>query len=205
MDSAKCKWNSQNVSGIRNFKWNPQTKSGSHLQFANSIPLTICGFRLQLRFLQQLNVTLPMSYYLFVDFTNCSGFRLFLSSFERYKVSCISLWNPKQQRRSKKSRFVADSATNLILARFGIQSQGTECTVLPQNAGMAISCYKVCSKSPNLLKLRINVNFGIIIVLFVSFVPCVFLKSFSNLKKKSNYSFVGFFTYYVCKKTAISN
>ena len=39
------------------------------------IPLTLCGFRSQLRIPQQLNVTINMSYYLFVDSKNCSGFR----------------------------------------------------------------------------------------------------------------------------------
>ena len=50
------------------------------------IPLTICGFYLQfadsllhLRIPQQLNLTLQMFYHLFLDSTNCSGFR---------KISC---------------------------------------------------------------------------------------------------------------------
>ena len=40
----------------------------------SSVPLTICGFRLQLRNSQQLDLTIQMSYYLFVDSTNYSGF-----------------------------------------------------------------------------------------------------------------------------------
>ena len=39
------------------------------------IPLTLCGFRLQLRIPQQFNITIHMSYYSFVDSINCSGFR----------------------------------------------------------------------------------------------------------------------------------
>ena len=95
-----------------------------------------------LRTPQQLNFSLQMSY-LFVDSTNCSGFRMngcgfrkmayFWSGFERYSVSSTCLWNPKQQRRSKKSSKVANSAKNLILTCCGI-SQCTECTVWPRNA-----------------------------------------------------------------------
>ena len=128
--------------------WNLQTKCGFHLQFADSpynlrIPLTICGFCLQLRFPQQLNVTIHMSYFLFVDSTNCSRFRkyscgfykirLFWNDFERYNVIGGCFWNPKQQRRSKKSSNVADSAKNLILACCGIRLQCTDCTVWPRN------------------------------------------------------------------------
>ena len=43
------------------------------------------------------------------------------------------LWNPKQQRRSKKSDNVVDSATNLILVCSGIRLQCTKCTVWPRN------------------------------------------------------------------------
>ena len=107
------------------------------------ISLTICGVRFQLRILQQLNLTIHMSYYLFVDSKNCSGFRKyscgfhkvakFSSAFERYSVWGICLWNPKQQRRSKRSSKVAGSATNLILACCGFQLQCIECTVWPRN------------------------------------------------------------------------
>ena len=84
-----------------------------------------------------------MSYYLFLDSANCSRFRKYGCGFrkiayfrrvcERYSVLGICLWNPKQQRRSKKSSKVADSATNLILACCGIRSQRTEFTVWPRN------------------------------------------------------------------------
>ena len=110
------------------------TIHGFLLQFADStynlrIPLTICGFHLQLRIPQKLNLTIKMSYHLFVDSTNCSAFRkyrckfckiaCFLSNFEWYNDLGICLWNPKQQRISEKSSNVADSATNLILACCG--------------------------------------------------------------------------------------
>ena len=122
-------------------KGNPQTKYGFHLQFADStynlrIPLTICGFHLQLRIPQQLNLTIQMFYHLFVDSTNCSRFRKFAyfpSDFERYNDLGICLWNPKQHRRSKKSINVADSATNQILACCGFRLQCRECTVWPRN------------------------------------------------------------------------
>ena len=109
----------------------PLTICGFHLHFADStynlrIPLTLCGFHLQLRIPQQLNLTIQMSYHLFGDSTNCSGFRkyscgfrkfaYFWSNFERYNDLGICLWNPKEHRRSKKSSNGADSATNLILA-----------------------------------------------------------------------------------------
>ena len=51
----------------------------------------------------------------------------------QYSVLAICLWNPKQQRRSKKSNNVVDSATNLILACSGIRLQCTKCTVWPRN------------------------------------------------------------------------
>ena len=107
------------------------------------IPLTICGPRLQLRIPQQLNVTTHMSYYLIVNSTNCSGFRKYSwgfhkftyvwISFERYNVLSICLWNPKQQRRSKKSSNVADYATNPNLACREIRLQCKKCTVGPRN------------------------------------------------------------------------
>ena len=107
------------------------------------IPLTICGFHLsgfhlQLRIPQQLNLTIQMSYHLFVDSTNCSAFRkyscrflkiaCFLSTFERYNDLGICLWNPKQHRISEKSSNVADSATNLILACCGFHLQFADST-----------------------------------------------------------------------------
>ena len=89
-----------------------------------------------------------MSYYLFADSTNCSGFRKYIwgirkfayfwSNFERYNVLSICLWNPKQQR-SKKSNNVADTATNMILACCGICLQGTESTVWPRNDSPVVS------------------------------------------------------------------
>ena len=108
------------------------------------IPLTICAFRLQLRIPQQLNETILMTYNLYVDSTNCSGFCIygcgfrkfayFWSNFERYIVLGICFWNPKQHRTSKKSSNVADSATNMILACCGFRLQCRECTVWPRNA-----------------------------------------------------------------------
>ena len=114
-------------------------KQNADSTYSLRISLTRCGFRLQLRSPQQLNLTIQMFYYLFVDSTNYSGFRkygcgfrkiaYFRNDFERYSVLGICLWNPKQRRRSKKSSKVADSATNLILACCGIRLQCTECTV----------------------------------------------------------------------------
>ena len=126
----------------------PLTICGFHLQFADStynlrIPLATGAFQLQLRILQQLNLTIQMSYHLFVDSTNCSGFRkyscgfrkhaYFWSNFERYNDLGICLWNPKQHRRSKKISNVADSATNLLLACCGFRLQCRECAVWPRN------------------------------------------------------------------------
>ena len=86
-----------------------------------------------------------MFYHLFVDSTNCSGFRkyscafrkfaCFSSDFERYNDLGICLWNRKQHRRSKKSDNVAGSATNLILACSRFRLQCRECTVWPRNVG----------------------------------------------------------------------
>ena len=112
-------------------KVNPQKNADSTYNLR--IPPSIFGFHLQLRMPQQLNLTIQMFYHLFVDSTNCSGFRkyscgfrkfaYFLSNFQRYKDLGICLWNPKQHRRSKKSSNVADSATNLILACCGVRLQ----------------------------------------------------------------------------------
>ena len=84
-----------------------------------------------------------MSHYLFVDSTNCSGFRkhgcgfrkfaYFWSNFERYSVLGIYLWNPKQQRRAKKCSNVADSTSNPIWACCEILLQCAECTAWPRN------------------------------------------------------------------------
>ena len=68
------------------------TICGFHLQFADStynlrIPLTLCGFHLQLRIPQQLNLTIKMSYHLFVDSTNCSAFRKHSCGFP--KIACF--------------------------------------------------------------------------------------------------------------------
>ena len=122
-------------------KGNPQTKCGNHLLFADSTYL--------LRIPQQLNLTIEIIYYLFVDSTNCSGFGNyscglhkfadFLSDFERYNVLGNCLRNPKQHRRSKKSSNVADSATNLILAFCGFRLQCRECTVWPRNDEINLS------------------------------------------------------------------
>ena len=123
-------------------KGNPQTKCGFHLQFADStydlrIPLTVADSATA-----QFNDTI-FFYHLFVDSTNCSGFRkyscgfrklaYFPSNFERYNDLGICLWNLKRHRRSKKSNNVADSATNLIFACCGFCIQCRECTVWPRN------------------------------------------------------------------------
>ena len=67
----------------------------------------------------------PHAFCLFLDSTNCpdirkccfgfSNYACFWSNFERYSVLAICFWNPKQQRKSKKSSNFADSAANLIL------------------------------------------------------------------------------------------
>ena len=127
---------SANLNGIR--------KQNAAFTFTLQIPLTVCGFRLKLPIPQQLNVTIHMSYFLFVDFTNFSGFRpnsckfrkfaCFWSNFERYNVSSIRLWKPKQQRRSEKSRNIAVFSRNLSLVCCGIRLQCTKRTVWPRNA-----------------------------------------------------------------------
>ena len=96
-----------------------------------------------LRIPRHRNVTVHMTYNLYVDSTNCSGFRIygcgfhkityFWSDFERCIVLGICFWNPKQHRTSKKRRNVADSATNMILACCGLSLQCRECTVWPRN------------------------------------------------------------------------
>ena len=87
------------------------------------IPLTICGFRWQLRIPQQLILTIQKSCSLIVDSTICFEFRklscvfckfaCFRSIFEQNFLLGISLWNPKQEKRTKISN-VADSATNQL-------------------------------------------------------------------------------------------
>ena len=89
------------VNGIRNKMWIPLTTCGYNLQFADSI----YSLRVPLTVPQQLNSTIYMSLYLFVDSTNCFWFRkygcrfrnfaYFWSDFERYSVLGICLWNPK--------------------------------------------------------------------------------------------------------------
>ena len=116
------------------------------------IPLTLCGFHLQLRVPQELNLTIQMFYHLFVYSTNCSGFHkyccgfrkfaYFWSNFERYNDLGICSWNTKRHRRSKKSKYVADSATKLILACCGFCLQCRECTVWPRSDSP-----KICSRS----------------------------------------------------------
>ena len=120
-------------------KGNPQTKCGFHLQFAEStcnlqIPLTVadsataqfndtnvllfdCGFH-KLFWIPQIRLRIPQ-------------IRLFFEQFWAVQLFRFCLWNPKQHRRSKKSRNVADSATNLILACCGFRLQCRECTVWP--------------------------------------------------------------------------
>ena len=110
----------------------PLTVCGFYLQFADST--YGCGFHLQLRIPQQLNLTIQIFFHLFVDSTTCSGFRkyscgfrklaYFSSDFERYNDLVSCLWNPKQHRRSKKTSNnfwpVADSAYNPENAQFGL-------------------------------------------------------------------------------------
>ena len=125
------------------------------------IPLTICGFHLQLRIPQQLNLTIQRFYHLFVNYTNCSGsrkyscrfrkFANFSSDFDWYNDLGICLWNPKQYRRSKKSNNVADSATNLILACCGFRIQCRECTVWPRN-GVRLNLRRSESNSEKSIK-----------------------------------------------------
>ena len=84
------------------------------LQFADST--YTCGFYLQLRILRKPKFTKHIYHYLFVDCTNCSGFRklcscflkfrcgfrkiaCFWGNFKQYSVLAICLWNPTQQRR----------------------------------------------------------------------------------------------------------
>ena len=101
------------------------------LQFP--IPLTICGFHVQLRIPRQLKFIKHICYDLFVDFTYYFGFRNFCSGFhnicrgirkvaflwsdfEQYRDLAICPWNPKQQKRSKKISNIADSTSILFLA-----------------------------------------------------------------------------------------
>ena len=123
------------MNGIRN--------QNSGCTYNLRIPHKNCGFRLLFRIQQQLNLTTThMSHYLFVDSTNCSGFRkygcgfrnfaYFWSNFELDNLLGICLWNPKQQRRSKKGSNNAVSATNLTLTCCGIPLQCTECTFWPR-------------------------------------------------------------------------
>ena len=151
---------STNCSGIR--KYSCGFRNFAYFSSDLRIPLTICGFYLQLRIPQQLKLTIQMFYHLFVDFTNCSGIRkyscgfrnfaYFSSDFERYNDLGICMWNPKQLRRSKKSSNVADSATKLILTCCGLSLQCRECTVWPRKDTLILnfktaSCYSVTFKT----------------------------------------------------------
>ena len=127
--------------------WNPKQqriseKSSNVADFATNLIFACCGFHLQFAdstysYGFRNSSTIQMSYHLFVDSTNCSGFRkyscrfrkiaYFLSNFEWYNDLGICLWNPKQHRISEKSSNVADSATNLILACCGFHLQLADC------------------------------------------------------------------------------
>ena len=62
-----------------------------------------------------------------------------LEWFAGYSILDICLWNPKEQRRSRKSSNVANSATNLILVCCVIRIQFTKSTVWPRNAEIFMS------------------------------------------------------------------
>ena len=119
-------------------------KQNADSTYTLRIPLTLCGFRLHLRIPQQLNLTIHMSHCLFLDSTNCFGFRKYGCGFRKFAYICshfewnsvlsICVWIPQQQRRSRKSSNDVDSATNLILAYCENRIQCTECTVWPRNA-----------------------------------------------------------------------
>ena len=53
--------------------------------------------------------------------------------FRAVNRSGTCLWNPKQQRRLKKSSNFSDSATDLVLTFCGVRLQYTESTVWPRN------------------------------------------------------------------------
>ena len=109
--------------------WNPLSLCGFRLQFAEStynlrIPLTFCGFRFQFAdstyicgFQESLNLLstyiivclwtpqkVPDSATLLQNPQNCLFFERF------HLIQCLSylLWNPKQQRRSKKGNNVVN-------------------------------------------------------------------------------------------------
>ena len=73
---------SANVCGFLKIERVPLTVCEIRLQFAESvynlqIPLTSCGFHVQLRIRRQLKFKKQNYYYMFMDFTNCSGLRNF--------------------------------------------------------------------------------------------------------------------------------
>ena len=120
------------------------------------VPLTVCGFHLQnahSTFNLRIPLTVTDSATAQFKHTHVSlfvfGFQKnvlnsantvaesanfpFLERFLTVQCFMFCLWNPKQQRRSKKCSSVADSATNLIWACCGIRLQCTESTVWPCN------------------------------------------------------------------------
>ena len=69
------------TSHIHICKRNPQKYADSTSGLR--IPPTICGFRLQLRNPHKLNLTIQMSYDLFLVSSNCSGFRNYGCGFRK--------------------------------------------------------------------------------------------------------------------------
>ena len=137
-----------NLCGFQKFMRIPRTIFGFHLQYAESaynlrIPLTICGFHLQLLIPPQLKFTQHRYYNFLMDSKNWFRIPLvlqqilqnacFSSNFEQYSNLANCPWNPKQQRRSKKSSQAAVSATNLNFDCCGILLQFTKCTFWPRN------------------------------------------------------------------------
>ena len=110
-------------------------KQNADSTYSLQIALTICGFDLQFADSAYSCGFRNSSIQIYTCLVNCSGFRrygcgfsnfaYFWSDFERYSVYGICFWNPKQQRRWKKSSNVADSATNFLWACCGIRLQWT--------------------------------------------------------------------------------
>ena len=106
-----------------------------------------------------------LAFYLFVDSTSYSRFRKYFCGFRKfanfwndfvwYSFLGICLWNPKQQKISKKNSIDANSATKLILACFGIHLRWTERTVWPRNDGIKVPWkivrqkVKICQEKQN--------------------------------------------------------
>ena len=112
------------------------------------IPLTRCGFRLQLRNPQHLNLTKQsLIICLWISQTVLDSASTVADSAKlpifgaiwSGAVFQVFLRNPKQRRRSKKSSKVANSATKLFLACCEIRLQCTERTVWPRNKSRTIS------------------------------------------------------------------